>query len=90
MVCEWDAGIGGQGPQERNETSETELEKPKGKVSTVRDFPRMKDLDGLYLCFHFDRWHCLPVELYRLNGSSIMESVVLRSQGLLRSGAQFH
>jgi hypothetical protein len=27
MVCEWDAGIGGQGPQERNETSETELEK---------------------------------------------------------------
>lgn len=33
------------------------------------------------------RWCCLCAEFYRLNGISIMESVVLRSRGLLRSGA---
>ena len=35
------------------------------------------DFDGLGLCFHFGRWCCLQV--YSLDDSFIMESVVLRS-----------
>jgi hypothetical protein len=35
--------------------------------------------DGLLLHFPFGRWCCLCVECSGLNGTSIMESVVLRS-----------
>ena len=37
------------------------------------------DFDGLGLCFSFGRWCCLHAEFYSLNGTSIIESVVLRS-----------
>lgn len=42
------------------------------------------DFDGLGLCFCFDRWCCLCAQCYSLNGTSFMESVVLRSGGLLQ------
>lgn len=49
---------------------------------------RAMDFDGVSFCFHFSRWCCYgQAEFYSLNGTSIMESVVLRSRGLLRSGA---
>ena len=37
------------------------------------------DFDELGLCFHFSRQCCLLAEFYSLNGTSIMESAVLRS-----------
>jgi hypothetical protein len=55
----------------------------KSKVSTFRDFLRTMDFDGLGLCFHFGRWCCQSAEFYSLNGTSIMESLVLRSGALL-------
>ena len=39
------------------------------------------DFDELGLCFSFGRWCCLHAEFYSLNGTSTMESVVLRSRG---------
>jgi hypothetical protein len=42
-------------------------------------------VDGLGLCFPFDRWSYLYIEFYGLNGFPIMVSVVLRSGGLLHS-----
>jgi hypothetical protein len=45
------------------------------------------DFDGLCFCFSFGRWCCLYAGLYSLSGSFTMESVVLRSGDLLRTGA---
>ena len=39
--------------------------------------------DGLSLCFN-GKYCCLCAEFYSLNGTSIMESIVLRSEDLLR------
>ena len=60
-----------------------ELQKPKGKVSTFRDFPRTIDFDGSGLCFHLGRYYCPCGRVLWPNGTSIMESVMLRSAGLL-------
>ena len=43
------------------------------------------DFDGLGSGLNFDRWCCLCAEFYSLDGTSIMESVVLRSWALLHS-----
>jgi hypothetical protein len=56
----------------------------KAKLVRFETFP---ELYGLGLCFSFGRWGCLLPEFYSLNGTSIMESVVLRSAGRLRSGS---
>lgn len=75
-----------------------EVQKPKIKASTFRDFPWTVDLMGsagrVYLsvdcnglCFLFGRWYCLCDNFYGLNCTSVMESVVLMSEDLLRSGA---
>ena len=61
-----------------------ELQKPKNKVSTFRDFLRSMDLDGIGPCFSVGGWCCPWAEFYSLNG--IMESVVLKSGGLLSLG----
>lgn len=42
-------------------------------------------LEELGLCFSFGGWGRLCTEFYSLIGTSIVESVVLSSQGLLRS-----
>jgi hypothetical protein len=68
-------------------SSEAGLQKPKDQVSIFKDFPRTMDFDGLGLCFHFGWCNCLCAEFYGLNSTPIMEWVVLRSGGLLRSGA---
>ena len=60
-----------------------ELQEPKSEVSTSRDFPRTMDFEGFGLCFYFGRWCCPCAGFQGLNGASIMESVVLRSEGLL-------
>ena len=44
------------------------------------------DFGGQGLCFHVGMWCCLHIKFSILNSTSIMESIVLRSQGLLRSG----
>jgi hypothetical protein len=41
------------------------------------------DLDGFRLCFSFGRWCCLCAVFSSLSGTFFMESVVLRSGGLL-------
>jgi hypothetical protein len=46
------------------------------------------DFDGLGLCSHFGRWCCLSAEFYGFNGTSVVESVVLRSGSLLQ--CHFH
>ena len=56
-----------------------ELQKPKSKVNMFRDFPGTMGFDGLGLCFSFVR-----LLFYSLNGTSIMESIVLRSGALLQ------
>lgn len=48
----------------------------KSKVSAFRDFPRIKDFDGLGLCSHFD-----SSGLQGQNGASNVGSVVLRYGG---------
>lgn len=45
------------------------------------------EFDGLGPGSSFGRWRCLHTEFYSMNGTFIMESVVLRSGILLRSGA---
>lgn len=52
---------------------------PKSKVSTFRDVSRTTGLGGLGLCFSFVRWGSLHVRFNGLNGTSIIESVVVRS-----------
>lgn len=42
------------------------------------------DFEGFVLQFHFGRWYCPYTEFYSLSGTSIMESVVLRSGGLTK------
>ena len=37
------------------------------------------DFDGLGLCYSFVGWFCLCVKFYSLIGTSIMESVVLKT-----------
>lgn len=53
-------------------------------------FPRTVAFDGLGLCFSVGGCCCPRAEFYSLNGTSTMESVVLRSWGLLSSGAMLH
>lgn len=61
-----------------------EPQKPKSKVSPFRDILNIRYF-GLGLCFHFGRWYCLHAEFYGINGTLIIDSVVLKSGGLLRS-----
>lgn len=68
----------------RNSQPEAELQKPKGKVSTFRDFPRTVDFDRIGLCSPFGRWCCLHAGFRGLNGTSTTWAVVLRSGGLLQ------
>lgn len=56
------------------------LQKPESKVSACRDFPGTMEFAGLGLCFGLGRWCCLCAEFYSLNGTSIVELVVLRSE----------
>ena len=44
------------------------------------------NFDGLGLCFCFGGWYCLHEEFYSLNSTSVMESVVVKSGGLLHNG----
>ena len=66
-----------EGSQKQNYRSQ------KGKARTFRDFPITMDFDGLGLCFSFGRWCYLCAEFCSLNGTSIVESVVLRPGVLL-------
>lgn len=43
-----------------------------------RDFPRTMVFNGVGLCCSFGWWCCLCAGFYSLNGTSVMESVVLR------------
>lgn len=63
-----------------------ESQKPKRKVSPFRDILNIRYF-ALGLCFHFGRWYCLHAEFYGMNGTPILDSVVLKSGGLLRSEA---
>lgn len=40
----------------KHNPSEAELQMPKSKVRTSRDFPGSRDFDGLGLCFSLGRW----------------------------------
>lgn len=48
------------------------------------------DFDGLVLVFHFGWWYYLHTEFYDLSGTSIIESVVLRSGTLLQQDRGTH
>lgn len=63
-----------------------ELKKPKSKVSPFRDVLNIRYFE-LGLCFHFGRWYCLHAEFYGINGTSVIDSVVPKSGGLLRPEA---
>lgn len=52
---------------------------PNIKFSISKDFTKTLDFDKSGLCFHCGRRYCLHAEFYSLNGTSIMESVVLRA-----------
>ena len=58
-------------------------QKLKNKVSTIRNFPSL-DFHELGCCFHFGRWCCLCAAFYGPSGTSLMESVMLRSEGLVQ------
>ena len=63
----------------RSRTTEAE-----NKVSTLRNFPRTMDFDGLGLFFFiFGKWYYLHAEFEILKDTLIMESVILRSESLL-------
>ena len=57
--------------------SVAELQMPKSKIRTSRNFPRSRAFDGLGLCFSLGRWCCLAAWVHDLSGTS----VVLRSRG---------
>lgn len=64
-----------------------EPQKPKSKVSPFRDILNIRYF-GLGLCFHFGMWYCLHAEFFfGINGTSIIDSVMLKSGGPLRSEA---
>ena len=52
-------------------------------VRVFKEIPRTMDCDEFGLCFHCGRWCSLHAEIYSLNVTSIMESVMLRSGVLL-------
>lgn len=48
-------------------------------------------MDGLGLYFHYGKRCCECAEFYCLNGTSILEKILLRSEGLLQHQAcQFY
>ena len=62
----------------------------KARLAHYTVFSRTMNFDELSLCFYFGRWYCVHAEFYVLNGTSIIESVVIRSQDLLYSGTLLH
>lgn len=60
----------------------------KARLIHLETFLTTVNFEGLGLCFGFSRWCCLHAEFefYSPSGTSTMESVVLRSLDLLKSG----
>lgn len=42
------------------------------------------DFDRLDVCFKFGSWCCICVGFYRMNGTSVKESVVVRLESMLQ------
>lgn len=75
--------LGGHTSVSENCLPEVELQKPKSKVNTFRDFHR-----SLYS--HFIKDGCQPAGFHDLVGTSVVVSVVLRSEVYYTASGVIH